>query len=444
MKKAKILIIDDEPNTRTGLSEVIKEEGNIPYTASTAFKALNLVGKEHFDLILLDLVLPGMGGMELFKRIQEIDEDVPVIIITAYGAVDSAIKAIKDGAEDYLMKPIDVDRLDHVISETLEKAHLKKELKRGVYCKLDYEKYGFVGNTPDMQDIYNLIGIVAPKNISVLITGESGTGKELVADAIHYNSPRRDAAFVKLNCASLAPSIMESELFGHERGAFTGAISTRKGRFEFANKGTLFLDEISEMSLETQVKLLRIIQNREFQRVGGNRSINTDIRFIFASNADLQKKVKEGSFREDLYHRINVVLIRLPPLRERKLDIPLLAAQFLEKYTKEYNVSPKELSAEAMELLFSYHWPGNVRELENLIERCVVVVSDKTIRGGDIEKSIHRKKEEQIHICPGVKMKEIEEVAIRKTLEFTGGCVSKAAQMLGISSRKIFYMLRKM
>lgn len=372
--KAKILITDDEKIVRESLLHWFEEDGYSVETAANGEEALANFEKGKYDLVLTDMKMPGLSGLELLKKIKEIDENCIVILITAYASVPSAIKALKDGAYDYVTKPIDPDELAHLVEKALKGQALEKEnlqLKESLdeIIKPD----NLIGESMQMKKIFELVHTVAPTDTTVMIRGESGTGKELVAKAIHINSKRKYFLIVTVNCGALSESILESELFGHEKGAFTGAHYKRKGKFEMADGGTIFLDEIGSVSPKMQVELLRVIESKQFMRVGGNDTIHSNFRVISATNEDLEKLVKEGKFREDLFYRLNVFSIHIPPLRERRSDIPILAYFFLNKLASAMNKTITKISDEAMDFITKYDWPGNVRELENAIERAVVI-----------------------------------------------------------------------
>jgi DNA-binding NtrC family response regulator len=447
--RGRILLVDDEANARTALVELLKEEGYQVESAADGFKALPKLADFAPDLLLTDLKMPGMDGIELMRKARERDPECVCMVMTAYGAVDTAVAAMREGAADYVTKPINVDELVIVLDRAIERRRLRAEAGQ-LRERLSqmHRISNIVGSSPAMQRVFDTVMQVAPSRASVLITGESGTGKELVAAAIHEHSPRAGRAFVKLHCAALAETILESELFGHERGAFTGAIARRDGRFQQADGGTLFLDEIGEISPATQIKLLRFLQEHEFERVGGNQTIKVDVRVVAATNRDLLARVKEGAFREDLYYRLNVVTIDVPPLRKRPSDVPLLAMHFLRKYVKENDKAGLTgFSDEALSRLSGYSWPGNVRELENAVERAVVVCRNEQIRVEDLSPSITHSagasEPNGMPQVPGSSIAEIEKYAILKTLEHTGGSTSRAAQILGISARKIQYRLHE-
>ncbi|HXY42316.1 MAG TPA: sigma-54 dependent transcriptional regulator, partial [Vicinamibacteria bacterium] len=372
--KGRLVVIDDEVNAATALEILLREDGYEVARANDARGGLSLLEKTEPDVVLTDLRMPGMDGLELLAKIKEIRPETMVILMTAYGTVKTAVKAMKLGAEDYLSKPIDVEELEVVLQKALERKGLMEEA-RSLRERLEhkYRLDNLVGESPEMLSVFKTIRQVAPSSASVLLLGESGTGKELFAQALHQNSPRRNRPFVKVACAALPETLLESELFGHEKGSFTGAVYTRAGRFEAADGGTLFLDEIGDISPTVQVKLLRFLEEREFERVGGNKTFKVDVRIVAATHRDLKKKLDDGSFREDLYYRLNVIEIHIPPLRERPGDIPLLAHHFLRKYADANGKELKGISDEVLGLLLSHPWPGNVREMENAIERAVVL-----------------------------------------------------------------------
>ena len=445
MTRGSILVVDDEANARNALSELLRDEKYSVETAADGFKALGRLETFDPDVVLTDLKMPGMDGIELMRKVQEADSDVAVVVMTAFGAVDTAVSAMRQGAADYLTKPLNLEELLIVIDRALERRRLRRETKN--LREQLTERYRFdniVGSSPEMQTVFKAIAQVAKSRATVLITGESGTGKELVAAAIHHQSARAGGPFVRLHCAALAENLLESELFGHERGAFTGADRRREGRFKQADNGTLFLDEISEISPSMQVKLLRVLQEREFERVGGNETLKVDVRLIAATNRDLKDMVKKGLFREDLFYRLNVVNIRMPALRERSSDIPLIAAHFLRKYAEENGKAITRFSDAALARLAGYDWPGNVRELENVIERAVVIAEADTIEPQHLPPEVSPlPKEHAGPEIPGWSMADIERYAILRTLETCGGSTTKAADILGISVRKIQYKIQE-
>ena len=444
--RGRVLIVDDEVNARTALAELLRDEGYVVETAADGFKALPKLDDFNPDLLLSDLKMPGLDGIDLMRKSRERDPERPVVLMTAFGSVDTAVSAMREGAADYLTKPINVEELVLVLDRALERRKLRAEA--GMLRQRLSEKHriqNLIGSSQAMQKVFDTVLQVAPSRASVLITGESGTGKELIAAAIHEHSPRAAAPFIKLHCAALAETLLESELFGHERGAFTGAVSRRDGRFHQADRGTLFLDEIGEISPAIQIKLLRFLQEHEFERVGGNQTIKVDVRIVAATNRDLAQRVKDGLFREDLYYRLNVVALEMPPLRARPSDIPLLATFFLQRYAEENGRKLTGFSDAALERLSRYAWPGNVRELENAVERAVVVSRGDVIRPEDLAPAIMPAgtSSDGTPAIPGSTLAELEKFAILKTLEYTGGSTSKAADILKVSPRKIQYKLQE-
>ena len=439
-KKAKILIVDDEAIVRESLRDWLSDAGHQVLTAENGPQALEIVGKEKPSVAIVDLVMPGMDGIELLKRAKEISPSIEVIIITAYGSIPTAIAAMREGAYDYIEKPFCPEKAELLINKVVEHQRLLEE-NIFLHQKLE-ERYRFeniIAKSPKMQQVIEVIKVVAKSNATVLITGESGTGKELVARAIHSQSYRKDKPFVAVSCAALPETLLESELFGHERGAFTGAHAQRKGKFEIANKGTIFLDEIGEMSANIQVHLLRVLEEKEFTRVGGNELVKVDVRVISATNKDMKKAIADGRFREDLYYRLNVVTIELPPLRERKEDILLLAQHFLKKFAVENQKEIIGFSPEATEFLLKYEWPGNVRELENAIERAVILAQNSYIEVADLpQESLTLVHSAQ----PGKSLEEIEKNHILNVLNEAGGNYTKAARILGISRVTLYNKIR--
>lgn len=445
--EATILVVDDEKNTREALSKILKEDGYEVASASDGYQALDVITHDAPDLILADLKMPGMDGIELLSRTRLKGLDVPYVLMTAYGTVETAVEAMKKGAEDYLTKPVNVEELEIQIKKILAHRRLLQEtqqLRDQLRDKYKFEN--IIGSSPQMQSLFKTVEQVAPSRATILITGESGTGKELVASALHQNGPRSDKPYIKVSCSALSENLLESELFGHEKGAFTGALFTRQGRFEIAAGGTIFLDEMGEISPSTQVKLLGFLQDKEFERVGGNKRFKVDVRLIAATNKDLEKAVAEGTFRQDLYYRLNVITIKLPPLREKMSDLPQLVEHFVGKYAEDNGKKIEGVSPNALAALMSYHWPGNVRELENMVERAVVMCNDKIIGRkhfpviSDIDESGIQKGMPPI---PGSSLEDIEKYAIQRTLEGVGGNRTKAAEILKISLRKIQYKLKE-
>jgi DNA-binding NtrC family response regulator len=427
------------------LAELLREEGYDVETAADAFKAMGKLDSFTPHLVMTDLKMPGMDGIELMGKIAEREHRPAVVVMTAFGAVDTAVEAMRAGAADYLTKPLNFDELLIVTHRALETQNLRAEATSLRARVAERARMGnIIGDSPEMQSVFKVIEQVAPSRASVLIMGESGTGKELVAEAIHHLSPRGDGPFIKLHCAALAETLLESELFGHERGAFTGAVARRDGRFQAAHGGTLFLDEIGEISPAIQVKLLRFLQEREFERVGGTQTIRVDVRIIAATNRNLAEEVAKGNFREDLFYRLNVVSLEMPPLRERMVDVPMLAEFFLRKYATENGKAIDVFSDAALDAILAYDWPGNVRELENAIERAVVMAPGERIEVSHLPTAVKpRARPDGAPAIPGAKLEDIERYAILKTLESTGGSTSKAAEVLGISVRKIQYKLHE-
>jgi DNA-binding NtrC family response regulator len=441
-KKEKILVVDDEKIVRESLFHWFQEEGYQVETAEDGETALRIFDKNKFDLLLVDMKMPGMSGLELLAKVKEIDKDTIVILITAFASVPTAIKALKDGAYDYVTKPVDPDELEHLVKKALEQKSLRVEneqLKGSIdeIIKPD----NLIGESAQMKKIYELIHTVAPTDTTVMIRGESGTGKELVAKAIHINSRRKYFPIIPVNCGALAESILESELFGHEKGAFTGAQFKRKGKFEMADGGTIFLDEIGSVTPKMQVELLRVIESKQFSRVGGNQIIKSDFRVIIATNEPLEDLVKQGKFREDLYYRLNVFSIVIPPLRERTGDIPVLAFYFLNNFCTAMNKNIKNISPDAMEFLTKYEWPGNVRELENAIERAIVVGKGDTIKVDDLP--FHVSSSQSATIDGDNSMTAMEKKHIARVLNENNWNISKSALALEIDRVTLYNKINK-
>ena len=450
--KGRVVVIDDEVNAAAALEKLLQEDGYEATAANDARGGLALLEKIDADVVLTDLRMPGMDGLELLSKVKQIRPDTMVILMTAYGTVKTAVRAMKLGAEDYLGKPIDFEELEVILQKVLQKRHLVEEarqLRERVHQKYKFEN--LVGESPEMLSAFKTVRQVAPSSSTVLLLGESGTGKELFAQALHQNSPRKDKPFIKVACAALPETLLESELFGHEKGSFTGALYSRAGRFEMADGGTLFLDEIGDISPTVQVKLLRFLEVREFERVGGNRTYKVDVRIVCATHRDLTKKLEDGSFREDLYYRLNVIEIHIPPLRERGEDIPLLSHHFMKKYADANRKDVQRISDEALALLLRHRWPGNVRELENAMERAVVLCNDPiltpdhfpTLRRVGVEAASAAGNGSMGVAIPGSSFATIEREAILRTLEAVGGSTSRAAALLQISARKIQYKLKE-
>jgi two-component system, NtrC family, response regulator PilR len=452
MLKDKILVVDDEQSMREFLEIMLKKEDYKVSLASNGEEVLKLLERDIFDLVLLDVRMPKMDGIAVLKKIKALATETIVIMITAYASHDTAVKAMKEGAYDYITKPFKIDEIKLIIKNALEKKNLQKEnslLKQVVRDRYHFDN--IIGQSPRMLVLYDLLEKVSPTKTNILVTGESGTGKELVAKAIHYNSPRKDRPFVTLNCGAIPESLIESELFGHMKGAFTDAIATKKGLFEVADEGTLFLDEISELPLLMQVKLLRVLQDREFKRVGGTEDLRVDVRIIAATNKDLEEAVREKRFREDLFYRLNVIQIKLPPLRERTDDIPRLAMHFLKKFSTELNKPISTVSPEALRLLQDYAYPGNVRELQNIIERAVALETSQELTAQNLrsylDDHLQIKKVGLDLDIPreGLEkfVEEIERTLLVKALDRTHGIKKKAAELLGINFRSMRYRLEK-
>jgi two-component system NtrC family response regulator len=450
MAKARILIAEDEKTQRDLLEGFLRKEGFSVETASDGRQAIEKIEGSFFDIAFLDYKMPELDGLQTLQEIRKRFPDLPVVMMTAYGTVETAVASMKEGALDYLTKPIDLDELLLIIRKVLERLSLIKE-NRELKARLQerYTSHNIIYGSPKMEEVMGLVARVAPSQATVLIRGESGTGKELIANAIHYASTRSEKPFIKVSCSAIPETLLESELFGHEKGAFTGAIQKRMGRFEEADGGTTFLDEIGELSGSTQVKLLRILQEREFQRLGSNLTLKTDVRVIAATHRNLEEAMKKGLFREDLYYRLNVISILLPPLRERKEDIPLLIDHFLKKYSEINQKKIEDLSKEARALLLRHTYPGNVRELENLIERAVVLCRGEVITTQDLPFHLQEGPSEREWATSG-KMKtlpdsleEIERDLIVKALHQHQGIQTRAAESLGISERVLRYKIKK-
>ena len=441
----RVLVVDDDNDARAGLAQLLREQGFRVDTARDGFKALRKLTDFAPDLLVTDLRMPGMDGLALARRAREIDPDSVAIVMTAYGAVDSALDAIRDGVADYLLKPFRAEELLRVVEPALARRRLQREVAGGATDAVDETRLRhLVGDSPVMRALCDTLVQIAPSRASVLLTGESGTGKELVARALHELSARAAGPFVTVHSAALAETLLESELFGHERGAFTGAAVRRDGRFHQADGGTLFLDEIGDLSLATQVKLLRFLQEREFERVGGNRTIKVDVRIVAATNVDLRDKVAAGLFREDLLYRLNVIAIAVPPLRVRARDVLLLATHFLARFSAESDRAIRGFTPDALERLAAHDWPGNVRELENAVERAVVVCRGADIGVDDLPPEVTGvRRSGGAPVVPGATLEEVERYTILKTLEHAAGSTSRAAEILGVSTRTVQKRLRR-
>jgi DNA-binding NtrC family response regulator len=438
--KHKILIVDDEAIVRDFVSEVLLRMGYAPLSVESGEKALEYLKRGEYDVLITDIKMPGISGIDLLKMTLDLWPDCRVIIITAFGTIEQAVGAMKLGAHDYITKPISPEHIELVVSKALEYKTLKLEnriLRREISEKYSFEN--IIGKAPSMKKVFELIRRASPADSTILISGESGTGKELVARAIHYNSARSNGPFVKMNCAALPEGLIESELFGHEKGAFTGAIRATRGRFELADGGTLLLDEISEIPPSLQAKLLRVLQEKEFERIGSGQTIKTNVRVIATSNRDLKEEVGNGKFRDDLFYRLNVIPIELPPLRRHQEDIPLLCDYFLNKFAQKMGVPSKTLSDKASQLLFSYPWPGNVRELENVIERATVISKNMELKPDDLPPEITSGVPEVARggFEVGLSIDNAEKMLILKTLRAHAGNKTKTAEILGISTRTL-------
>jgi len=436
----RILVVEDEKAARHALSAGLSSEGHHVLDASDGEEGLRMALEADIDVVVSDMKMPGMSGIELLEKLKGEKPNIEVIMVTAFGTIETAVDAMKKGAYDFIQKPIDLNETRRLVRKALEKRELVREniaLKEQLRDKYKFDN--IIGNSPKIAEIFQVIAQVAPTQATVLVTGESGTGKELIANAIHYNSPRANKPFVKVNCSSLSETLLESELFGHERGSFTGAVSQRKGRFEIADGGTIFLDEIGTLSPTVQVKLLRVLQEKEFERVGGNKPIRVDVRLVVATNGDLKLLVEEGKFREDLYYRVHVVRIDVPPLRDRSEDIAILADHFLRKYARKNNRNVTEITDETMAVLKAYDYPGNVRELENIIENAVVLAQESRITPEQLPQGLQTYvgTPDSLSIPIGMSMKDIEKEVIKATLTQTGNNKTKTAGVLGIGIRTL-------
>jgi two-component system response regulator HydG len=446
--KNSVLVVDDDPAHRTMLRTLLTGWGYSIREADDGSSAIERAHEQPFDLILMDIRMIKVSGLEALIEIKAFNPAIPVIIMTAYSSVETAVEALKNGAYDYLTKPLDFDELRLTMERAMEHRQLREEnrLLRET-LGTHFDRQHIIGRSPSMIKLLETVAQVAPSEATVLITGESGTGKEMIAGAIHFNSPRKDGPFVKINCAAITETLLESELFGHEKGAFTGAYKRREGRFRQAHGGTLFLDEVSEMSLAMQVKLLRVIQDREITRVGGEEVTKVDVRIIAATNKDLLREIEEGRFRDDLYYRLNVVILNMPPLCRRREDIPLLAHHFLEQFSKKNRKQIKGFTPQAMDRLLKYDWPGNVRELMNAIERAVVLARGDYLAEEELPLIPQNTQPEgeipSRDIIPAdLPLDEVEKTTILKMLELTEGNKSEAARRLGITRRTLHKKLK--
>jgi len=437
--KYNILVVDDEKNIREGLGRVLELDGYRVFLAADGRGGLKLVEREDIDLVISDLKMPGISGEELLKKTRDMYANLPVIILTGHGTVENAVQAMKDGAYDFLTKPINLEHFAILVKRALsnrelilQHRHMQKELeKRSQFANI-------IGKSATMHSIFEKVQQVAPTRASVLITGESGVGKEVIAEAIHYTSRRKDKPLIKVHCAALTETLLESELFGHEKGSFTGAVARKRGRFELAHLGSLFLDEIGEISQSVQIKLLRVLQDRKFERVGAEETIETDVRIIAATNRDLMADISTGRFREDLYYRLNVINIHIPPLKERNEDIPLLAAAFLKEFSRENDKNVEGIEPKARLALYNYSWPGNVRELRNCIESAVVMMKGTILSLEDLPPHIGQTSGGQsLRLSPGISLAEGEKEIIRSALNMNEGNKSRTAEILGIGRKTL-------
>jgi len=446
--KPKILVVDDERSHRQMIEAVLSAEGYEIAQADNGQAAIDAVTEKFYDLVIMDIRMPELGGIEALKKIKTISPGIPIIIMTAYASVGSAVDALKSGASDYLTKPLDIEELKLLVAKTLRIHQLEEE---NIYLKERlndrFDSSNIIGRSTAMKQLFETMALVAPSEATVMIVGESGTGKELIANAIHQNSARVVRPFIKVNCAALPETLLESELFGHEKGAFTGATARKLGRFQLAHKSSILLDEIGEMSPTTQAKILRVLQEREFEPLGSTQTFKVDTRVIAATNKNLEEEIKEGRFREDLFYRINVVTIEVPPLRDRHEDIPLLADFFLKRYTKKNKRVIKGFTPRAMDLLMRCDWSGNVRELENVVERAVIMARGEMISPMEFPENLKELdvelKEPGLNLSAGRSLKEVEKEMILRTLDETGGNRTHAAAILGISRRTLQLKLKE-
>jgi DNA-binding NtrC family response regulator len=443
--KFTILVIDDEKNIREGLASALEMDGYEVLMAADGKEGLETALHADVDLVITDLRMPGVSGEEVLRRVTTETPGIPVIVLTGHGTVESAVEAMRAGAYDFLTKPLNLDRLSLLVRRALQNRELalqNRELEREIEGKKSFEH--IIGKSQAMLKVFDVVKRVAPTKASVLITGESGVGKELIANALHNLSPRKDKPFVKVHCAALAETLLESELFGHEKGSFTGAVSRKRGRFELAHQGTIFLDEIGEIDQTVQIKILRVLQDKKFERVGGEETLEVDVRVITATNRDLEREIAEGRFREDLFYRLNVVRIHVPPLRERKDDLPLMIASFLREFAEENGKKVDGFDPKARSALYAYDWPGNVRQLRNCVESAVVMSSGPLITLDDLPPSIRSGDEvPSIRIPVGVTMDSAEREVILQTLSAQNGNKSKTAEVLGIGRKTLHRKLHE-
>jgi len=437
--KFTILVIDDEKNIRTGLATALELDGYEVLMASNGAEGLEIALHSDIDLVITDLRMPEVSGEEVLRRVTTETPGIPVIVLTGHGTVENAVEAMRAGAYDFLTKPLNLDRLSLLVKRALQNRELilqHRELEREIEGRKSFEH--IIGKSPAINKVFDVVKRVAPTKASVLITGESGVGKELIANAIHNLSPRKDKPFIKVHCAALAETLLESELFGHEKGSFTGAVARKRGRFELANSGTIFLDEIGEINQSVQIKILRVLQDKKFERVGGEETLEVDVRVIAATNKDLEKEIAEGRFREDLFYRLNIVKINVPPLRERKDDLPMMITSFIKEFADENGKKIEGIDAKARSVLYAYDWPGNIRQLRNCIESSVVMTSGTVISLDDLPPSIRSGEETpSIHIPVGVTMAEAEKQVIIQTLTAQNGNKSRTAEVLEIGRKTL-------
>ena len=450
-----ILIVEDEPKMLRLLELNLADDGYTTRAAATAENGLKILASDKVDLVLSDVKLPGMSGLEFLQAVKRANAAIPVVMMTAYGTVESAVEAMKDGASDFVLKPFSIEEIKLIIRKELEVRRLHEEnrqLREALGQRYQFEN--IVANSPAMQEVLATVEQVAPTNSTVLLGGESGVGKDMIARAIHQHSRRVNGPFIKINCTAIPENLLESELFGYEKGAFTGAVAAKPGKFELADKGTIFLDEIGDMPGSLQVKLLRVLQEREFERLGGTKTIKVDVRVVAATNQDLRAALEQGTFREDLYYRLNVVPISIPPLRVHKQDIPYLVDHFITRFAESSGKTIGGITPEAMKLLVDFHWPGNVRELENIIERAVVMASGPRIETGDIRLDVAPQgglgnsqatgNPTTMFLPEGMTLEQFEDKLIREALQRAGGNKSQAARLLGLSRNALRYRLSKM
>lgn len=437
--KFNILIIDDEKNIREGLADSLEMEGYNTILAADGKEGLQYISKGDVDLVITDLRMPEVSGEEVLAKVTAETPGVPVIVLTGHGSIDSAVNAMRDGAYDFLTKPLSLDRLTLIVKRALEGRELvlqHRQLQEELESRKSFES--IIGKSAEMQKIFQMVRRVADSKASVLITGESGVGKELIANAVHNLSSRREKPLIKVHCAALSESLLESELFGHEKGSFTGATSLKRGRFELAHSGTLFLDEIGEIDQNVQIKILRVLQDKKFERVGGEQTLEVDVRIIAATNRDLEKEIAAGRFREDLYYRLNVVHIHIPPLRERKDDIPLMVTSFIQEFADENCKKIEGIDARARSALYKFDWPGNIRQLRNCLESAVVMCEGKIITLDDLPPTISQTSDvDTIRVPVGIKMDEAEKIIIQQNLAIQKGNKSKTADILGIGRKTL-------